>query len=143
MLNETMETRTESRPETYVPPKTLEECEHRLQNLLDDREAIQAQLGTRPRSGTKHETWRTRAKMALFYKTKEYRTLKTWKRDFNRETVLGRFTTKPNPNDPLSLLTALHAVLYDLHTCDIRLDNDALEIMNMTKNYLKQQGRKS
>lgn len=74
-------------PRDYVPPVTLDECDTRIAECIDDVLSIETQLGDPPRpdlSETEYLEWRKRARYALMAKKQELVKLRLWRKQYFR-----------------------------------------------------------
>lgn len=114
---------------SWPEPRSLQECEERMEDLLNDFTQIQVQLANRNRTdgqGSRWDSehyhdWRAKALTAHTLKVGEYRFLKKWKKEHLktvREEMLERVYQKAFSlisDDSESNFQELERVVYETH----------------------------
>lgn len=111
-----------SKPTTWPEPKSFDDAEERIDQLVIDARLIEAQVGDKNKLGpdgqrmpeNEYNQWRSRATWALAMKRGEIDFIKGWRRrrqkEFDRMMIDQNF--KINLDNPVSLLFAANIIMH-------------------------------
>jgi hypothetical protein len=135
-----------SKSVTWPDPKSFDDAEERIDQLVIDARLIEAQVGDRNKLGTNGERmsdieyyqWRSRATWALAMKRGEIDFLKGWRRrrqkEFDRMVVSQNF--KVDLDDPVSMLFAANSVMHRVLSGNPISQQDQ-RFMDLVRDYLR------